>query len=387
MGRRAREEEVFEDAPLRAIENTDNDNSLIEELETEIVQEVPAKKDIDLVPTVLVRDLGNLSIFVDGLLKGETYRYFDRIHLTEKEFIAEGKTQIVRVDKLSFVGTVSKVLMLLLLLTAQVTFGQVGTQINTQNVTATAPITKIGNAIGITPASTTTAGSMSIADKKRLDSLKVLKAGVGIEITSGNFVRSVISSDTTTLPASGNYRLALPTDSVFRIVTPLGKVHKLIEREQPAALLPIVIDSTLSSYTVNISTAKFTVSSVNTFLDPSLGKYTVYASSRSYYFPKFIPNSTIAINLPNPNITANDGFFVEFTWNTRNTINFNYPIYFDKAVATVNTGVIVTSSYGLTQMNPNLQTIPSTIVKADWFITKDSSKRGFYIKNKKWYIL
>lgn len=209
-----------------------------------------------------------------------------------------------------------------------------------------------------------------------------LIAGDGINIQSG-VISSNISTDTSLASATGTYRLALTSDSLLRIVNDAGKVFSLQNRYESWALQSVVIDSTLSSYTIVADKTKnFVLVSTNDFLDPQLGKYKVYSSNLFYYLPKFIANYTVSINLPNPSL--NNGMKVNITMNKRCTINFNYVIYY--TIQNGIGGLSVDTDFGSSQMTPNLQAIPGTNFKASWFVTHDSTNYVFYVKNNKWYI-
>lgn len=200
-----------------------------------------------------------------------------------------------------------------------------------------------------------------------------------------NKILSVISNDTLTRPTIGNYRIALPTDGKLRIINSAGKVFPIQNIYQPWALKPIVIDSTLSGYTIVDNRANnFVLASIQNFSNTALGKYNIYTSNLYYYLPKFIPNYTIAINLPNPSLTSSANLVIHLTMNKRCTINFNYPIYYTLKNGDGN--LTANTDYGLTQMNPTLQTIPTTNFKARWFVSHDSSIYEFYVSNNKWYI-
>jgi len=213
---------------------------------------------------------------------------------------------------------------------------------------------------------------------------ETLIAGQGIQL-SGATISSVITSDTVTAPASGAYRIALTSDSLLRVVNSAGKVYALENRQQPWALKPVVIDSTLSSYTiVDSRSLNFVLASTENFSTAYLGKYNIYTSNLFYYLPKFIANYTIGLNLPNPTLSGSAGLVISVMMNKKCTINFNYPIYYTLRNGTGT--LTVDTDYGLSQMNPTLQAIPSTNFKATWFISHDSTIYQFYVQNNKWYI-
>lgn len=257
--------------------------------------------------------------------------------------------------------------------------------INT-DVSSTANIdaSKLGTGIISNSELNTLDGASSNLQNQISSKQNTLTAGQGIQISS-NVISSVVTADTTTMPLSGGYRLALTADSVFKVVNSTGKVYDMISRESKWVLQPTVIDSTLSSYTVVDNKAlNFLVSNVQSFSNASLGKYKTYTSNLHYYLPKHTPNYTITINLPNPALTSSDGLQINLTMNKRCTINFNYPIYY-----TIRNGVgglTQDTDYGSTQMTPNLQTIPNTNFKASWFVSHDSSIFTFYVYKQKWYI-
>lgn len=193
-----------------------------------------------------------------------------------------------------------------------------------------------------------------------------------------------ITNDTTTLPPANSYRLAI-ADSSVKVINSQGKVFDLISRQNAWVLQMIVIDSTLSSYTVvDNKDLNFYASNSNNFSNSSLGKYKIYSSNLNYYLPKHIPNYTIAINLPNPSLTSSNGLQVNIVMNKRCTINFNYPIYY--TLRNGQGGLTQDTDYGSTLMTPNLQTIPNTNFKASWFVSHDADIYTFYVKNQKWYI-
>jgi hypothetical protein len=200
-----------------------------------------------------------------------------------------------------------------------------------------------------------------------------------------NRIMSVIGSDTTKIPPLGYYRIALTSDSLIRIINSSGKVYSLENRHQAWALRPIVIDSTVSSYTIVDNRANnFVLASTQNFSNTLLGKYNIYSSNLYYYLPKNIANYTLGINLPNPSLTSSVNLVIHLTMNKKCTINFNYPIYFTLRNGN---GLLTTDTdYGLTQMNPTLQTIPTTNYKARWFVSHDSTMYEFYVRNNKWYI-
>lgn len=211
-----------------------------------------------------------------------------------------------------------------------------------------------------------------------------LAAGQGIQL-SGATISSVITSDTTTAPASGGYRIALTSDSLFRVVNSAGKVYALQHRLQAWIMKPVVIDSTLSSYTIiDNRSLNFSLASTESFSNSTLGKYNIYTSNLFYYLPKFISNYTIGLNLPNPALSGSSGLVISLMMNKKCTINFNYPIYY--TLRNGQGGLTTDTDYGLSQMNPTLQAIPSTNFRATWFVSHDSAIYQFYVFENKWYI-
>lgn len=189
-------------------------------------------------------------------------------------------------------------------------------------------------------------------------------------IDANNF--AYISTDTTTRPPVGKYKLALPSDNIIRIVKPTGNTEKLYENHEKWALQSTVIDSMLSTYTISNTPTNFYV--YNSTEPVSNTK--IYNSSLFYYLPKNTPNYTISINLPNPTSISNKDFGFMLILNKRGTINFNYPLYY----------TVKNTDYGISTIQPTVVTIPSTNIRAVWMYACDSCSYTIYVKNNKWFI-
>jgi hypothetical protein len=176
------------------------------------------------------------------------------------------------------------------------------------------------------------------------------------------------------------YHIALIGDRL-KIVRPIGQnTSDLYVQNDIWALQTTVLDSTLSTYTiVNNSLGYLTYASTN-----SNGTTKIYNTNLYYYLPKKTPNYNVTVNLPNPAQTNNKDFGILLILNKRCTINFNYPIYF--LVNNGEGGLTTPMEFGLSQMNPTLQTIPNYNIKATWFVSKDAHNYTLYIKNNKWFI-
>lgn len=116
------------------------------------------------------RNTPNKQVFVSGDANAE----FEVIDDSNGEVVGKGKTT----DKgesiviCSYISKTLKAIALSLICVINI-FAQQTTQVNVQQqtVTATGPLVKTGNVLSINPASTTSAGSMSIADKIKLDGI------------------------------------------------------------------------------------------------------------------------------------------------------------------------------------------------------------------------
>lgn len=118
------------------------------------------------------RNTPNEQVFVSGDANAE----FEVIDDSNGEVVGKGKTT----DKgesiviCSYISKTLKAIALSLICVINI-FAQQTTQVNVQQqtLTATGPLVKTGNVLSINPASTTSAGSMSIADKIKLDGLNI----------------------------------------------------------------------------------------------------------------------------------------------------------------------------------------------------------------------
>jgi hypothetical protein len=208
-------------------------------------------------------------------------------------------------------------------------------------------------------------------------------SAVGFGLTSGLGVRfngSVVSSKLMTDTLKDNdYHLAL-IDGLLKVVPPVGQnVSNLYLQNDVWALQSTIIDSLLSVYTIN------NVGSNYLTLTGNSGDIKIYTSSRHYYFPKKLEGYTITLNLPDPTLVSNQNFGFSVFWNTKNTINFNHPIFYKINYKNPN-NTVEELDVGFMQMNPTIQTIPTINTPANWFFTQNKQIRVFYVHQNKWFI-